>query len=96
VVSGLLTQSATTRTLPAPAARRTSSRAPVAVIDLKPNLVAAWINLRIVVEGSDVDAFREQALRHDLAESAESDEQSRAAHAVEIVGVRARRRGKAD
>ncbi len=59
----------------------------VAVIDLEAEPGRGLDHLRIVVEGGDVDAFREQALRHDLAESAESDEQSRAAHAVEIVGV---------
>ena len=51
----------------------------VAVIDLEAEAAGRLDHLGVVVDGGDVDAFGEQALRHDLAEAAEADEQHRAA-----------------
>ena len=61
----------------------------VAVIDLEAEPAGALDHLGVVIEGDDVDRFREQALRHDLPEAAEADDEGGAADLVEVVGLRA-------
>ena len=61
----------------------------VAVINLEAEPAGILDHLGIGIDGDDVDALGEQALGDDLAEAAETDQQDRAAGAVEIVGERA-------
>ena len=59
----------------------------VAVIDPETETRGLLDHLRIVVDDRHVDAFGEQALRGDLAESAQADDQHRPVRVGEIVGL---------
>src|SRR5439155_13911370 len=70
-------------------ARRSQDVEPgaVAVINFEAKPSNALEHLRIVINRGDIDAFRKQALGHDLTEASKADNQHRTASIGEVIGL---------